>query len=107
MIVADDIAICTSMITGLCAYSARYRTVFRRSGVGGYLIFKVFDCPLSGWGGLPISGQESTVPKWLRRLFSQIIDSWKTRPYNGARTFRVMNVLNAYFKVRWFLWPVV
>jgi hypothetical protein len=93
------------MITGFCAYSARYRTVFRRSDVGGYLIFRVFDRPLSGWGGLPISGQEITFPKLVRSLFSQIIDSWRTRPYNGARAFRVMNPLNAYFKVR-FLWPV-
>ena len=107
MIVADDIAVCASMITELCVCSARDRTVFGRFGVGGYLIFRVFYFPLRDWDRLPIGGRETTLPKLARRLFSQIIDSWRTRPYNGARTFRVMNALNAYFKVRWFLWPAV
>jgi len=91
----------------MCVYSARDRTVFRRFGVGGYPIFRVFYFPLRDWDRLPISGREITLPKLVRRLFSQIIDSWRTRPYNGDRTFRVMNTLNAYFKVRWFLWPAV
>lgn len=91
----------------MCVYSARDRTVFRRFGVGGYPIFRVFYFPLRDWDRLPISGREITLPKLARRLFSQIIDSWRTRPYNGDRTFRVMNTLNAYFKVRWFLWSAV
>ena len=77
------------MITEMCVYSARYRTVFRRFGVGGYFVFGVFDFPLRDWDRLPISGREITLPTLVRRRFSQIIDSWRTRPYNGARTFRL------------------
>ncbi|SVE05078.1 uncharacterized protein METZ01_LOCUS457932 [marine metagenome] len=68
------------MITELCVRSARYRTVFGQFGVGGYLTFRVFYFPLRDWDRLPIGGREIPLPKLVRRLFSQTIDSWRARP---------------------------